>query len=181
MFCSRTTAVKKLGLPSKIFDWICFLNVITTFCPRRQKNGQNSIYYSFKNIREISKDPIFLKTRQLLNWKKINKKNPGIKTISTVNLPNYSIYNAIKKRFPNFEKALGFFFEIFPFFFLDYEKKNNLMNFTKIFGKYGILSSKCFHVIQTASLIKGIVETREAFHIGVYFLKKNKKNFPTSQ
>jgi len=173
MYCSRSAAIKKLKIPSKIFDWICFIKGIPTFCPRRR--GKDSIFLSWKNFQKIENDPILSKTKQLVNWKKIKQKTQKISKKFRTNFPTYNFYQVIKKKIPKFKKAIELFKNLLPFFFMGKEILSEAAGSIKIFKEFENIFSKCFYLINTLGNIKKVEEKKETIILEIFFLGQTKK------
>ena len=68
-YTTRTKAINKLSISGKIFDWLCFLNGISAYCPRKKGNKNEAIYFLYKDIKTIQKDKLLKNIQQINIWK----------------------------------------------------------------------------------------------------------------
>lgn len=112
LYCTRSTALRKLKLSLREFRKLCILKGIFPKEPKRKFKGQNKTYYLLKDIRFLSHEKLINKFREINAFqKKIVKAKTKINKYDykklKENKPLYSIQHIIKERYPRFVDALN--------------------------------------------------------------------------
>lgn len=112
LYCTRSTALKKLKLTLREFRRLCILKGVFPKDPKRKFKGQNKTYYLMKDIRFLGHEKLINKFREINAFqKKIIKAKAksnkyDYKSLKN-NKPKYSIQHIIKERYPRFIDALN--------------------------------------------------------------------------
>ena len=185
-YTTRTKAINKLSISGKIFDWLCFLNGISAYCPRKKENKNEAIYFLSKDIKSIQKDKLLKNIQQINIWKntiKIFKNRKKMeKIISNMNnIPSYNLDNSIKKKYIYFKEAFDKFRNLFSFVLLMPHQINESSIYLKNYSKLYNIKKKLIFISSSLKNVKQIFITNEAIYlqfkmlgkkIEIYFPKK---------
>nr|UXY87678.1 nop-like protein [Cryptomonas curvata] len=183
-YITRTNALNNLSISGKIFDWLCFLNNINVYFPRKKEKKDKMVYFLSKDIKKLKNDKILFKIHQISDWKrkirtfKNNKKIDKI-SHSLRNIPSYNLDNFFKKKFIFFKQAFDIFKNLFSFILLiSYKFENfsvDLNNFSKLFD----IKKKFFFIFSSLNNIKKIFVSKYTIHLEFkIFGKKTEIYFP---
>ncbi|KAJ5070213.1 pescadillo [Anaeramoeba ignava] len=108
-YLTRGQALRKLQLSLTEFRRLCILKGI--FPRQPKKKGSGKVYYSIKDIKFLSHEPIIKKFREFNSFYKKIKKAIGKKEFQKIksmesNLPTYTLHHIVKERYPTFIDAL---------------------------------------------------------------------------
>lgn len=194
-YTTRTKAINKLSISGKIFDWLCFLNGISAYCPRKKGNKNETIYFLSKDIKTIQKDKLLKNIQQINIWKNTIKMFKNRKKIEKMlsninNIPSYNLDSSIKKKFFFFKEAFDKFKNLLSFVLLVPHQINESSNYLKNYSKLYNIKKKLIFIFSSLKNVKQIFITNEAIYlqykilgkkIEIYFPKKVnfnlKKNF----
>jgi hypothetical protein len=183
-YITRSNALKKLLISEKIFDWLCFLNNISAYYPRKNEKKNKMVYFLSKDIKTIKNDKTLFKIYQISDWKRkiriyTNKKKSNQIINSLKNIPSYKLDSFIKKKFIFFRKAFNIFKNLFSFVLLiSYKFENNSIDINA-FSKFFHIKKKFLFIFSSLKKPKKIFVTKHAIHIEYkIFGKKTEIYFP---
>ena len=183
-YITRTKALYKLSIPEKIFDWLCFLNGISVYYPRKKENKNGIVYFLLKDIKKIKKSKILIKLKQIVDWKHtiryFKNRQKFEKIFYSINhIPSYKLDSYVKKNFIFFKKALSTVKQLFSFILLVLFKFEKHSSNIKDFSKFFYIKQKFFYIFSSLNRIQKIFITRDTIHLEYdIFGEKSQIYFP---
>jgi len=166
---NRTLALRKLGIKSKIFDWLCFVLGVVSFIPRKLGKKAKNYYLNFKSLNIIKDSMILKKIQYIQKWK--NKLKRRIKKLNTYKvdtpseqMPTYDLDEVIKKRFPDFSNAFEIFYESFILYFLEVGFNSNILFKENRFNVRNLFCFETTNLLTTKAMIRKLFRSRDSLH-----------------
>jgi hypothetical protein len=166
---NRTLALRKLGIKSKIFDWLCFLLGVVSFIPRKLEKVAKNYYLNIKSLNIVKNSIILKKVHYIQKWKnrmKARIKKQNTDKIDTMNeqMPTYNLDEVIKKRFPNFSNAFEIFYESFILYFLEAGFNSNILFKENCFNVRNIFYFETTNLLTTKPMIRKLFRSEDSLH-----------------
>nr|UXY87189.1 nop-like protein [Cryptomonas sp.] len=169
-YISKTKAIDKLGISGKIFDWICYLNGISGFCPRQKQKGKKKVYFILKDLKKIKCDGILFKIKQVEAWKSAlkdlkHKKEDCNISLILKNIPFYNFDVKFKEKFFSFNNTFIQFKSVFSFILLVTNQVSEDISYTKFIEKFNLIKKKFLNFLTSINTVKKIFYTKESIQL----------------